>query len=192
MAAGDSIVGICNIALTALGETPIVALTDPNKRAILCNTRYNDVRRAVLRSHPWNCARKADSLAPSPSPPPDGFNYSYAYQLPADFLRMAAIPLDDLARWDIVGDQLLTNDGPALTVTYIFDLQDPTKFDPLLVQAIAYSLAAELCEPLTQSGTKLQLIERKLQDKMGDARTVGSQENSPKPWDVDVWLRRRF
>jgi len=190
MAAGDSPVSICNIALTALGETTITALTDPVKRAILCRARYDDVRRAVLRSHPWNCARKSASFAPATGPT-DG-RYNYAYLLPADFLRMVDSPGDELARWDIVGDTLQTNDGPAFFAAYIWDLQDTTKFDPLLVHAIAYSLATELCEPLTQSSTKLQLMQRKLQDKMGDARTIAGQENSPKPWDVDIWLRARF
>jgi len=30
-----------------------------------------------------------------------------------------------------------------------------------------------------------------LEDKMGAARTTGSQDNSVKPWDVDIWLRAR-
>lgn len=190
MALGDSIVGICNIALTALGETPIASVDDPYKRAILCKARYDDVRRAMLRSHPWNCARKLANL-PTALPQPSTL-YSYSYPLPPDFMRMVEIVDDAYAAWDVVGDRLLVNNDPPLAVLYIWDLQDPAKFDPLFVQAIGYSLAVELAQPLTQSTTKQQLVMRQLQDKMGDARTMGSQENSVKPWDMDVWLRARW
>jgi|SRR5882672_1796074 len=190
MALGDSIVGICNIALTALGETPITALTDPVKRAILCSARYDDVRRAVLRGHPWNCARKVANITSADPAPVAG--YSFAYPLPQDFMRMVEFTDDPIAAWDVVGDKLYADDGPPLAITYIFDLQDPSKFDPLLVQAIGYSLAVELAQPLTQSPTKQQAAMTMLQEKMGMARTVGSQENSVKPWDVDIWLRSRW
>src|SRR5882672_3940136 len=151
MALGDSVVGICNIALIALGETPVTSLDDPNKRAILCKARYDDVRRSVLRSHPWNFARKLATI-PTADPQP-GAAYSWAYPLPPDFMRMAGgdIPDDPLAAYDIVGNQFYCNDGPPLNFFYIWDIQDATKFDPLFIQALGYSLAVELAQPLTQS-----------------------------------------
>lgn len=193
MALGDSVVGICNIALTALGETPIVSIDDPNKRAILCKARYDDVRRGVLRSHPWNFARKVGTI-PAADPGPDGTaGYAWSYPLPPDFMRLAGqdMPDDPLAKYDIVGDRLFVNDAPPLTIVYIWDIQDATKFDPLFVQALGYSLAVELAQPLTQSIGKQRLAASMLEDKMGMARTTGSQDNSVKPWDVDIWMRAR-
>jgi hypothetical protein len=190
MALGDSVVGICNIALIALGETPIVSVDDPNKRAILCKARYDDVRRATLRSHPWNFARKLTTIpAADPDPPT---SYQFSYPLPPDFMRMAGdFPDDPLARYDIVGNRLYINDGPPLNIFYIWDIQDATKFDPLFVQALGYSLAVELAQPLTQSIAKQRAAMAMLEDKMGAARTTGSQDNSVKDWDVDIWLRAR-
>ena len=79
-------VDICNIALTNLGEPKVVSLTENSERARLCNLRYPDVRDAVLRSHPWNCAMKRAQLTRTTSTP--AFGYLYEYSLPADLLRV--------------------------------------------------------------------------------------------------------
>jgi len=194
MAAGDSAVSICNIALIALGEDVITSLADNTKRAILCNARYNDVRRAALRGHTWNCNRKQVQLAADPVNPL--FTYSYRYRLPGDYMRMYNLPENDMSVWDVFSDGtaqfLFTQDaGAPLDVVYGFDLQDPSQFDPLLVQTIAYMLAVELCIALSQSTDHLKMLEGMLEAKLGISRLVGSQENSPREWDEDVLLRSR-
>jgi len=189
MALGDSIVSICNIALFALGEDPIVSLEDNTKRAILCNGRYDDVRRAVLRSHPWPCAKVQALLAASATPPL--FTFANAYPLPADFIRMVDLPENDEAVWEIQGNALLTDEDAPLQLVYVRDLTDPTLFDPLLVHTIAYALGVELVEPLAQDGSKLQRLAAMLNDKGETARLVASQGDSPREWDEDVLLRSR-
>jgi hypothetical protein len=90
MAAGDSIVGICNLGLVnGLGQDPISALSDNRKAAIHCNISYDPVRRAVLRAHPWDFATTRRQISASATPPP--FGYANAYQLPADFIRIVAV-----------------------------------------------------------------------------------------------------
>jgi hypothetical protein len=190
MAQTDSIVSICNIGLIALGELPIESLDDPYKRAALCRERYDDIRRAVLRGHIWNCARKRAVLADAPAQPL--FGWQHAYQLPDDFLRVVKLNDNDLVKWEIEGDTLLTNTDPPANLIYIWDLQDTTKFDALLVQALGKTIAAELAEPLTQSDSKVQGLLREVDDKTGQARSIGSQESSPEEWDVDRWLRARW
>jgi hypothetical protein len=190
MAQTDSVVSICNIGLIALGELPIDSLDDPYKRAALCRARYDDIRRAVLRGHPWNCARKRAVLPLAPAQPL--FGWRAAFQLPADFLRVVMLEDDDLVKWEIEGDTLLANTEPPANLIYIWDLQDTTKFDALLVQAIGKMIAAELAEPLTQSDSKVQGLLRDVDDKTGQARSIGSQESSPPEWDVDRWLRARW
>ncbi len=191
---GDSFTSITNIALIALGEDPVVNVFPPdkNKRAILASQRFHDVRRATLRSHPWNCASK-DILLPMGATGPL-FQYSAAYPVPADFLRVNLIfdgdePTDQ--PYDLVGSQILTDLTAPLALRYVYDDEDPTTFDALLVHAIGYHLAAELAKPLTGSTSKRDDALGMLEGKLSIARLVGSQENSPKEWDEDVWLRAR-
>lgn len=53
-----SVVQICNGALNQLGASTILTLTEDSKNARLCNARYENVRDAVFRHHPWNCLQK--------------------------------------------------------------------------------------------------------------------------------------
>lgn len=195
MALGDSIVSICNITMIALGEDLVTNVfpPDPSKRAILCAQRYDDVRRAVLRSHPWECAKKyAQPAAASTAPL---FSFDNAFPLPADCLRPLPLVdadgnvIDDV--YEQVGNAILTDASSPINLPYIYDLQDPTQFDPLLVQGIGYALAGELAKPLTQSRIDRDEMLKIFEEKLELARAVSSQINSTREWDVDVLLRSR-
>lgn len=194
MALGDSVVSMCNIALIALGENPIVSVFPPDntKRAIVCAQRYDDSRRYVLRSHPWNSAKKQAQLAALQTAPL--FGYSNAFALPADFVRMSdeGLPENGRSRWRIYGNALYSNESAPLDFPYIYDLQDPTLMDPGLVHAVAYQLAAEVGMVITLSSAKVQNALKILESKQSTARLVGSQDQSPEEWDADIWLRSRF
>ena len=194
MAAGDSIVSICNSAMIALGEDLIVSLQDSTKRAILLANRYDPVRRSVLRQHPWKCATQQVQLALSTYAPL--VVYDFAYQLPADYLRFLDLPDNDGAKWEIgqdvvAGQLLLTNEQAPLAGLYIRDLTDPTRFDAELVDVLALALAIDLCEPLTQSLSKMQSLQGRLKVVQETAYLTESDEASSDEWDDDVWLRSR-
>lgn len=189
MAAGDSIVSICNIGLIEIGEDPIASLTDNRKAAALCSARYDQVRREVLRAHTWNCARKRVQLAADLVAP--AFEFGNAFTLPADFLRMVNLPDNAEAKYQVEGLKLLTDETAPLNVVYIYDCQDPTIFDAMLATAIGYAMGEALAWPIAQSRDLEAKMGKKKDAKIPDARLVGSQENSAEEWDEDVWLRAR-
>jgi hypothetical protein len=194
MAAGDSIVSICNIALIALGEDPIGALTDNNKRARTCNARYDDVRRAVLERFPWNCAKRRAAVPALTAAP--AFGWSTAFAMPANFLRVIDLPDFDKPRYEMEGDDtygnvLLCDYGAPLNISYVCDLQDPTKFSPSLVHALAYELASEIGMPLVQNLQKVQLMLSIMEGKQSSARVTSSQQGQVDEMDIDVLLRSR-
>lgn len=195
MAVGDSITSIVNTALIdGLGEDPVTSVfpPDPTKRAILASQRFHGVRRAVLRAHPWNCCSKDIALPAGPTAPV--FQYQAAYPVPSDFLRVNLIFDGDEPTeqpYDVIGQQILCDLTAPLNLRYVYDCADPTVFDALLVEAIAAQLAASLAEPLLQSTPKRDEQLKILEGKLSIARLVGSQENSAKEWDEDVWLRSR-
>ena len=192
MAQGDSIVGICNAALIALGEDVITSLNDPTKAAILCSAKYDQERRELLASQPWACAKKQASLAANPTAPIFGWNN--AYPLPADYIRMW--DMDDQRgwsnpKWEIQGDQILTDEDAPLNIEYIYDLQDPTLFSPLFAKTLALALAKVLAEPLTQSTERKQTVSKDEMEAKEAARLVDSQNDGPRELEEDVWLRSR-
>ena len=190
MAAGDSSTSICNIALIALGEDPIQALSDNSKRAILCSARYDDIRRAALRGHNWNFARKQAQLAADPVAPL--FDWKSRYPLPSDFIRFYREDDEaDTDIWDIFDGHIYTNSDGALNCYYVYDVQDATQFDPLFVHVLAYNIAGELGLSLTQNQNRVTAALQMMEGKLSVARMAGSQENAPREWDVDVLLRSR-
>lgn len=194
MSAGDSATSICNIALIALGEDPIKDLAENNKRAILCNARYDDIRRFILRSHPWNFAKKQANLAADPTPPL--FTWQARYAVPADFIRFYNEPEQDMAIWNIMADDtgalfIYCNDTAPLQVIYLYDCQDPTKFDAGFVHALAYQIASELALPLTQNSERAKMGLSMMEGKLAVSRLAGAQENAPREWDEDILLRSR-
>lgn len=191
MAAGDSIVGICNLGLVSgLGQDPIASLNDNRKAAILCNLRYETARRTLLRSHPWDFATARQQLSASATPPPFGF--ANAFQMPADFIRLGAVGEDsNQEKWRIEKGFILTDDSAPLDLLYIYDCQDPALFDPLFVEALAYDIAAEVAIPLTQDKSLRSAMETLREQKLASARTVSAQDNGAGDWDNDVMLRAR-
>jgi hypothetical protein len=191
MAQGDSATSVANIALIALGEKPITVLSENNKNATLVNTRIDDVRRFVLRSHPWRCAKKQAQLAASATAPL--FNWTSKYPLPADFIRFYNEDemTEYLGIWEIMDGHVYTKRQGALNCEYIYDLQDYTVMDAAMVHVIAYHLAAELALPITQNPSRAQAALSTMSGKLELARLVNAQEASPREWNVDVLLWAR-
>jgi hypothetical protein len=130
---------------------------DVSEPAILCNLYYDVIVDEVLRSHEWNCALWYQSLAELSSDDDDYLlndyeQYAYQYSLPAApyCLRVLGIPEYPGENYEIVGRYLLCN-LETVSVKYIRRITDPVQFDPLLVQAIAYRLAAELALRITNA-----------------------------------------
>lgn len=184
-----SVVQICNKALDKLGATPIVSLEDGTKNANLCLRAWEQVRDETLRDHPWNFAVKRVVLAADTSTPAWGFEYRFP--LPADFLRLLEVRDLSTNQYQVENGAILANDG-ALYVRYIYRVTDPNLYDPLFADLVATRLAAELCEAVTQSNTKVQLLWQAYDDALIRAKRVDAQENPPSQYEEDSWVTVRF
>ena len=183
-----SVIQICNMALTQLGEPSISSLAEKNKASRLCDLRYIDVRNAVLRAHPWNCAIKRASLAQLNETP--AYGYAYAFQLPTDFLRLVR-PQVSSAKYKIEGRKVLTNESE-FNLTYIYALDDVTQMDSLLQAAIAARLAAELALPLARSAERQNNLWQQYKEKLSEARFIDASEHEAEVLQTDHWLGSRI
>lgn len=184
-----SVVDISNKALDKLGQGPITSLEDGSKSANLCNRNWSIIRDQVLRDHPWNFAVKRAILAADTTAPVWGF--SYKFPLPADWLRLIEVRDLSTGEYQVEGRAILANDS-ALYVRYIYQVTDPNQYDALFVDAVATRLAFELCEALTQSNTKKELMWNEYQDSLTRARLVDGQENPPVDFEEDDWVLVRY
>lgn len=189
-------VDICNLALTSLGQPTIVQIDPPDansKSARLCAQLYPLLRDETLRSHPWRRLKKRAELAADVVAPVWGFTTQFP--LPADLLRLLDVYTGDsrLRTWELEGDNLLCDEDGPIQIRYIKDSTDPDEWDSILVTAMAYRLAVDLAEPLTQDPSKKQFAIAKFQEAMATAKNASGQEGTPQDVGLpDQWVSARF
>ena len=173
-----STVDICNSALNMLGGATIISLTENSKNGRLCNQRYEPVRDAIFRSHPWNCLIKRIDLAANTETP--NFQWKFQFTLPSDCLRVLRTENSNFSneeQYRIEGRNLLTNQS-TIKIQYVAKITDTTKYDTLLIETISARLAAELCYPITQSSTLMDRMFALYDAKLKEARFADATEGS--------------
>jgi hypothetical protein len=193
---------ICNRALTKLGAARITSITDNSKGARAMNAVWDTVRKAELRKHIWQFATVRTTL-PAVTPAP-AWGYNTACQLPSDFLRLVqvndtfAVPAltdyrdQDDSAYVIENNQLLTVFNAPLKIRYIQNVEEPGRFDPLFVEALASKLAYETCEEITQSTSKKQTAKDDYKDAIREATFTGAVERPPQGLPDDSWMLIRL
>jgi hypothetical protein len=172
-----SSVSICSNALLLIGDKPISSLDEANDRARLASNLYAEARDAVLRMHPWNCAKKRVMLAPLATAP--AFDYSYQFQLPADFMRPIQVGLrNDPIGYLIEGQTLLCN-VDTVPLVYVFRNTNESTWDGLFVEAMTLMMASRFAWPITKSATLAQTKLGELQALLKTARAVNGQDDPP-------------
>jgi len=185
-------VQICNRALQRLGAKRITSLTQDVPNARSCNFAYEPVRDAELRAHTWSCAVKRAQLAEDSTEPL--FGKSARFALPSDFLRL--LPLDPVQNdntfdYQIEAGYIYTNYTAPLNIRYVYRLESVPLMDTLFREALSMRLAMELCEEITQSNTKLQLLQDDYKRVLREARRVNAIERVAQDPPDDTWITVR-
>ena len=184
--------GICNRALEKLGEQPIVSISDGTKQAQALKRVYQGSLEAMLVEHPWHFAKKRAALAASATAPEWGF--ANAYPVPTDFLRLVAIkdgPAFSLEA-DPSGTQAILCDAAApLSILYLYAVSDPGRLPSHFVEAFSSKLAFDICEDLTQSNTKKDILAQLFTADLAKAKRVNGLQKAPDIFPVFSWLESR-
>jgi len=196
-----SVVDICNEAMDLLGAATITALTENSKEARLCNRRFETVRDAVLRSHPWNTAIRRVSLARDSDAP--AFGFTYQYTLPTDPYCLRVLSFwnsnvdSEIAAYDsqvmfkIEGRKVLSNEGTC-KITYLARVTDTEQYDSLLSSTIAHKLAAETAYAITGSTSVSQAMQQLYEVRLREARSIDAMEGVPDKLIADDFINIRF
>jgi len=156
-----SIVSICNLALSNLAKENISALTEPTAEARACKQFFEFERDLMFQAYPWRFAGRTVSLAEIANDKPRA--WGRAYQRPVDclhvrWLRPAYSTVDPVRQshheevlnpFEIEGETIYCNLSPAFA-RITARLTDPSKLPPLVVDLLAWRLAARLAMPLTR------------------------------------------
>lgn len=180
-------VDICNSALAKIGLEPIVALTDTNPRAVICNQVYTKLRDKLLRSHPWKWTLVRAQLTADPTAP--SWGYAHRYPVPNDCLRIVGV--DSRFPWVVEQGWILTDDNE-MNIRYIQAITDVTKFDPMFAEVLAWAIANDICYTLTTSNTLKDQISKEYEKELAMARSFDAQQQSTQIVQSDDWLLSRF
>ena len=170
-------VDIANSALNMIGASNITSLTEDSVAARIMNQRYEFVRDAVFRSHPWNCLVRRASLAQNSTAPTWG--YTFAYNLPTDpfclrVLRLEKLDLD----YKVEGRTIVSNEQ-TMKIKYVARVTDPNEYDTLLSETISARLAADTCYSITNSNSLVASMYSLYEAKLKEARFVDATEGMP-------------
>lgn len=188
-------VSIANRALTKLGSSRILLLTDGSAGAQVMNSMFDSVFDAELRRHNWKFALARTSLPALATAP--AWGYEYAYQLPADYLRLVQVNdfyvrgLKQKTPWSVEAGQLLTDYPAPLKVRYIRRVDNFGLLDPLFVEVLACKLAMEAAETLTQSGQKREMAHKEYEWSVSEAVRLDAIENPPDELQWGSWIDSR-
>ncbi len=182
-----SAVTICNGALIKCGAARIGALNENTVEAKLCNARYEENLKDLLRAHPWNFATGWATPAVVALPPDT--MYGNAFQLPGDCLRVIETncPVD---QWKVEGD-LITADIADLKIRYIKYVTDPNLMDENFREVLSCKIAADIGFSLTQNQSRCDALMNEYKSNLRTARSFNGQESAPPRVYADSWLNAR-
>ena len=170
-------VDIINSALNMVGASNIISRGEDSKSARITNQRYDYVRDAVLRAHPWNCAVTRRILTSDTDTP--AFQYENQFTLPTDPYCLRVLGLDYLDIDFQVEGRKIVSDEDTINLRYIARVTDPNEYDQLLIEAIAARLAADTSFALVQSTSLTNAMFALYESKLSEARFVDATEGTP-------------
>jgi len=187
-----------------LGASNISSLDENSKAARIVNQRYEAVRDAVFRAHPWNCLIERAQLAQDTDAPAFGYTYQYALPTNPYCLRVLefsngtlSYPQDNITNnsggpvFVIEGRKLLTDEAIA-QIKYIGRVTDPQQYDASLVEALASRLAAEVCYAITGSTSMVQIQTSLYEAKINEARFNDATEGATQRLEASDFIESRF
>ncbi|MFC4168769.1 hypothetical protein [Teichococcus aestuarii] len=168
---------LCSRALLKIGAQPVASLDEGTAEAEVAANLYPAIRDALLSAHPWSFATGQMALPRLVAVP--YADYAHAYQLPADFLRILSAGGAGAGRGiDYrIHEHRLHTDAAAVTLTYLFR-PDESAFPAFFANALVARLAAEFCIPLTESGSRAEMLQRLAEHETRQARLIDSQQQT--------------
>ena len=200
----SSVIDICNLALSHLGDTATVASIDPpegSAQAEHCSRFYPVARDAMLELFNWKFATRRATLALLTA---DSWDWNYAYGKPADALKiLAVLPAnassdDESAEFDIESDTsgttVILTDEEGASLKYIALVTDTIVFPPLFVMALSWQLASLLAGPILKGDAEAAEAKRYAglaQAYLAQAAQSDANQRKVRPVHTPDWMAAR-
>ena len=177
-----SVIDICNIALSRLGDEANISNIDPPEggdHAEQCARWYPLSRDKALAAFPWTFATRTVALAPLATKP---IGHDYAFKIPNGCLKvidafdptLVSVPKYDRSVYDyaqkasdfewsielVDGTRCVVTDAETVAIRYVMQQTDTTMYPPSFTDALCWLLASDLAGPCHTGATGIQLAEK--------------------------------
>lgn len=169
---------LCSSALVLLGEEPIISRRAGDAPSKVALNRYDDVRDALLSSHPWNFTRAFVTLTRIEMIP--GLEWNSAFARPAGLYRLVRVLVNGTQAqgWELATFGLMLNTAANdVVVAEFHGGADEALFSPMFRQALVYKLAAEFAIPLTEDVNRMGVWNAAFEREIARARHHNATEH---------------
>jgi len=182
---------ICNRALNAIGAQLISSIEDSNaKSAQRLSLVWEGCVKDLLAMHPWNFARAHKTLALETSAP--DYTYDNAYTLPTDCVRALHL-VDEDDEFEVVENRLVYTDIDDAELIYTKHVENPSYYTESFSWALAYRLAMEIAVAISMDKGTYDVVARKFEFYVAEAKLVDAVEGNPEEDDEDnIFLDARL
>lgn len=200
-----SVVDICNLALSAVGDEATVASIDPpegSAQATHCARFYPMALRFMLDYHSWNFAVTRVTLNLLDVTPVSGWLYAYAQ--PSDGISSIALYAagaaddSDPKQFDLEilpdGTGVIYTNEPSPVLKYVAYVSNPARFSPLFTDALVWLLASYLAGPILKGETGIkhgQYCRGMFRTVVGQAMADDANQRKVEPEHRVDWLASR-
>tara|TARA_E500000178_G_scaffold329679_1_gene360839 strand:+ start:6593 stop:7177 length:585 start_codon:yes stop_codon:yes gene_type:complete len=187
----NSDIDIASRALILIGAEPITSFTSDTTEALVASNLYEDTVRTALCASRWRFATNQAQLNQLTATPTGRFDV--AHQLPQDMLMLHAVTIDDqLIEYTIYGNKLFHNVTATNPVIADYTFRaDEVNFPSYFTLAVEYALAASFALAIARDEAMGQMMERKAQQLMQQAKTLDSQQQTTRKLVTSRFITER-
>ena len=193
---------IYNLALSKLSAKRVADLSENTPSRIICDQHYDIARRTTLEAqHSWTFATSAFELTSITVPVAYETLWAKAYSYLESAIQLIRVFQTDNAdvkyivrvyeETPSVFKQCILADMEGLYAEYILDIEEPSFFSPLFIDALTTNLASRIAFPLTRSASFEQLFIQKFNTLIASAQTRDASESHAYYGREDSFLAAR-
>lgn len=194
---------VYNDALLILGERRLSSVTEAREPRRVLDDIWDNGGAVLLalESGDWNFAMRTQAVAYDPGIEP-AFGFRRAIPKPADLRRLVGLAADPYFAQPFTGRDYVEEashwftERDAVYVRYVSDDDaygmDGAKWTEHFVKYLGAYHAAEACERITNSATKVQRAEAKMKESLRNARGRDAMDRGSQFPPVGSWVRARL
>lgn len=180
----------CNLALSHIGQSPIVSLEDANESARALNRIFTISRDVALRAKNWKFAKVKIALVEIADQTIPGWIYVYGYPAKALCVRKVFIDIEspdpekmeyDTMFIPALSRKVIVTNVENAYVEYTYQVENAELWDTSFIMALSFLLAAQVAKPLTANDDIAKLMLQIYGSLVSDAARINDGESYKKP-----------